>query len=59
MNGAGGNRESQDLPKPVAWSRFESAEVGFATIVAAGKSLTYSFLAANFTLLDSFEMTKS
>ena len=39
--------------------RFESAEVGFATIVAAGKSLTYSFLAANGTLLDSFEMTKS
>ena len=59
VNGAGGNRESQSLPGPAAWSKFESAEVGFALITAAGKSLTYSFLAANGTALDTFVMTKS
>jgi len=59
VNGAGGNRESQDLPAPAAWSKYESAEVGFATIVAAGPRLTYSFLAANGTTLDEFALTKS
>lgn len=59
VNGAGGNRESQDLPAPIAWSKFESAEIGFAVVVAAGPRLTYSFMAANGTQLDSFVMTKS
>ena len=59
VNGAGGNREGNERPGSAAWSVFESGEIGFAVITAAGRSLTYAFLAANGTALDSFVLTKS
>lgn len=60
MNGAGGNREGNELPKGQDWTAFRSAEVGFGYITVAGpSSLTYEFMAANGTTsLYSFTITK-
>ena len=59
VNGAGGNREGNELPKGAAWSAWRSQEVGFGYIVVAGPhSLTYNFVAANGTTLHNFEITK-
>lgn len=59
VNGAGGNREGNERPGGAPWSVYQTAEIGFAVITAAGRSLTYAFNAANGTTLDSFTMTKS
>jgi hypothetical protein len=59
VNGAGGNREGNDMPAGAAWTAFRSSAVGFGYITVAGPhSLTYDFVAANGTTLYSFEITK-
>ncbi len=59
VNGAGGNREGNDLPHGQDWTAFRSAEVGFGLISISGpSSLTYDFVAANGTSLWSFTITK-
>ena len=58
VNGAAGNRESQEQPATAPWSVFESGEVGYALITITGPRLDFAFFAANGTLLDTFAITK-
>ena len=60
VQGAGGNREGNEKPSGAApWSAFQSGTIGFATITIADLDLTYSFLAADGTPIDTFTITKS
>ncbi len=59
VNGAGGNREGNDMPDGAVWTAFRSKDVGFALITVTGsQSLLYEFVAANGTTVWEFEITK-
>lgn len=61
VQGAGGNREGNDLPAGgTPWSAFRSSSVGYAVVEVPGpESLTYTFFLANGTALDTFTITKT
>lgn len=60
VQGAGGNREGNERPSGnVPWSVFQSGDVGFAAITVAGGNLTFAFVAANGTALDTWSIIKS
>ena len=59
VNGAGGNREGNDLPDGASWTSFRSREVGFGYITITGSSsMLYQFVAANGTTLYEINITK-
>ncbi len=59
VNGAGGNREGNTLPRGEAWTAFRTQDVGYARLTVTSASLEYEFVdAANGTTLDAFTITR-
>ncbi len=65
VSGAGGNRESNPLPKDQPWLAFKSQEIGFALVDIVGarsvgsSSLRFRFVASNDSrVLDEFTIVK-
>jgi hypothetical protein len=67
VNGAGGNREGNDMPagnqpwcpRPSGTNHPQARDIGFSLLVIEGSSLRFRQFAANSTLLDDWSISKS